>query len=73
MLKEAVDTYLAVRRATGFKLQDDAWYSLQFCPVCQRPRRDACRGADGHDVGRAGTVRIPTRDSSEGGYSLCTL
>ncbi len=28
MLKEAVDTYLAVRRATGFKLQDDAWAGL---------------------------------------------
>jgi integrase/recombinase XerD len=30
MLKEAVDTYLAVRRATGFKLQDDAWYLASF-------------------------------------------
>jgi integrase len=30
MLKEAVDTYLAVRRATGFKLQDDAWYLSSF-------------------------------------------
>jgi integrase/recombinase XerD len=30
MLKEAVDIYLAVRRATGFKLQDDAWYLSSF-------------------------------------------
>jgi len=30
MLTQAVDTYLAVRRATGFKLQDDAWYLYSF-------------------------------------------
>jgi hypothetical protein len=26
MLKDAIDTYLAVRRAAGFKLIDDAFY-----------------------------------------------
>jgi integrase/recombinase XerD len=30
MFTQAVDTYLAVRRATGFKLQDDAWYLYSF-------------------------------------------
>lgn len=30
MLKEAVDTYLSIRRATGFKLQDDEWYLNSF-------------------------------------------
>jgi integrase len=30
MLKDAVDTYLAVRRAAGFKLQDDALYLYSF-------------------------------------------
>lgn len=30
MLKDAVDTYLAVRRAAGFKLQDDALYLYGF-------------------------------------------
>lgn len=30
MLKNAVDTYLAVRRAAGFKLEDDAFYLYHF-------------------------------------------
>lgn len=30
MLKEAVETSLAIRRATGFQLQDDAWYLASF-------------------------------------------
>jgi integrase/recombinase XerD len=30
MLKDAVETYLAVRRAAGFKLQDDALYLYSF-------------------------------------------
>ncbi|MGE3537300.1 MAG: tyrosine-type recombinase/integrase [Candidatus Tectimicrobiota bacterium] len=33
MLKEAVETYLAIRRATGFKLQDDAWYLASFAQL----------------------------------------
>jgi len=30
MLKDAVDTYLAVRRAAGYKLKDDAFYLYNF-------------------------------------------
>ena len=30
MLKDAVDTYLAIRRAGGFKLQDDELYLNSF-------------------------------------------
>ncbi|MCD2448901.1 tyrosine-type recombinase/integrase [Methylicorpusculum oleiharenae] len=30
MLKDAIDTYLAVRRAAGFKLTDDAFYLFHF-------------------------------------------
>jgi hypothetical protein len=30
MLKDAIDTYLAVRRAAGFKLTDDAFYLYHF-------------------------------------------
>lgn len=36
MLKDAVDTYLAVRRAAGFKLADDAIYLYHFAQFATR-------------------------------------
>lgn len=73
MVMQAVDKYLTVRRAAGYKLRNVEGYLRDFARFAQHSRREPRRGADRDNLGGTNALGSPTRFTLENGGPICAL
>ena len=67
----AIETYLTLRRVTGFAMQNAEYLLKSFCRLCGRAWANACPHANGNRLGSSRALRGATRCAAESRLPLC--